>query len=280
MQQIEISPPPMPTDEDAFVAIVKMLTNPPQGYRGKYGYEVYLPHVMHQYLRDAHNVADYETARRYYQQIAPVFYSAAWDLCRRGILRPGVAEHSAQSTDDGSGGNGYSITTFGRQWIKESAGRYDYVPTEPGRFAKILDSFSPQFGEGFKERAQEAVRCYGAHAFLACCAMCGAAAESVVLAVAIAKDGDNDRVEKAYLGISGRSKLEKFILGQQVKRIQEEFSSSMNLLKYWRDNSAHGMASHIQDNEAFTSLSILLRFAQFSTSHWTTLMTPQQAIKP
>jgi len=47
----------------------------------------------------------------------------------------------------------------------------------------------------------------------------------------------------------------------------------MNLLKYWRDESAHGIESKIQEEEAFTSLLLLLRFAQFADSRWQDLTT-------
>ena len=49
-----------------------------------------------------------------------MLYAAAWDLCRRGILRPGVRAYNAQAAADGASGNGYSITPFGQQWLAES----------------------------------------------------------------------------------------------------------------------------------------------------------------
>ena len=36
------------------------------------------------------------------------------------------------------------------------------------------------------------------------------------------------------------------------------------LLKYWRDEAAHGRQSDISDNESFTSLVLLLRFSLFA----------------
>jgi len=39
-------------------------------------------------------------------------------------------------------------------------------------------------------------------------------------------------------------------------------------IKYWRDEAAHGKASNIGDNEAYTSLALLLRFAGFVNEHW------------
>src|SRR5262249_52722833 len=158
-----------------------------------------LPHLMDAFLQKVYKCPDHTHARTAFPKLSPLFIAAAWELCRRGILRPGVQHFGLQATDEGSAGAGYSITPFGRTWLKESAGRYDYVPTEPTRFAQILATHNQRFGQGFQERAQEAVKCYGANAFLACCAMCGAAAESIVLTLAIAlRDGDQSAVEKEY----------------------------------------------------------------------------------
>jgi hypothetical protein len=90
----------------------------------------------------------------------------------------------------------------------------------------------------------------------------------VLLAVAIAKNKDKDKIEKMYLANGGRGRIEKLVVGQQPPAISEEFKGYVSLLKYWRDNAAHGMASGIQDNEAFTALAVLLRFAQFANDRW------------
>ncbi|MBL9090220.1 MAG: hypothetical protein JNL96_03295 [Planctomycetaceae bacterium] len=255
-----------PTEEDAFTQIVKMLQ---EGRGGNYGYGIYLPYVFDAWLHEARNVDQHQAA--YYDHISEPFFAAAWLLCRRGIIRPGVQRYHSQSTDEGSAGSGYSVTPFGKQWLKEAAGKYDYVPTEPGRFAQMLDKFTPTFGSAFKVRAQEAVKCYGAHAHLACCVMCGAAAESIYLAIAIAKTGDQAQIEKDYSNPGGRGKIEKLILDPLGKGLQNEFRGYVGLMKYWRDVSAHGMCTNIEDSEAFTSLAILLRFAQFATDRWNDL---------
>ncbi len=262
---------PAPTEEDAFNSIVQFLQTSRPGEDGLYGYDVYIPTVMEYYLRHSHSVGG-SGARNHFERMSSVFYAAAWDLCRRGILRPGVKKFGAQATGSGSAGDGYSVTPFGRTWMKEPGGNFQYVPTEPGRFAKMLDAFTPRFGLAFKERGQEAVRCYGAHAYLACCAMCGAATESIFLAVAIEKEGDETKVLKEYLSGGGRGRVEKKILGQQPPAIAEEFRAYTMLLKYWRDAAAHGNASGIEDNQAYTSLAMLLRFAHFVADRWDDLV--------
>lgn len=254
-------------EEDAFHFIVRVLREnmmPDMG--SSYGYEVYLPNIIRHYLTSVSKM-DHGDSQRHFRSVSPPFLAAAWELARRGILRPGVKEIGQQATDEGSAGCGFSVTPAGKKWLKE-AGQYDFVPIEPGRFSRLLDSFAPQFGQGFQERAQEAIRCYGANVYLACCAMCGAAAESILLAVATAKKGSAEEVERMYLASGGRRRVEQFILGQQPKPIQEEFVGYMSLLKYWRDAASHGRRSGIADNEAYTALAVLLRFAQFANDRW------------
>jgi hypothetical protein len=258
------------SEEDAFHFIVRVLREnfiPDMG--SSYGYDVYLPNIVMHYLISVAKRSHAE-AQRDYRATSPAFLTAAWELARRGVLRPGVKAIGQQATDEGSAGAGFSVTPGGRKWLKE-AGQYDFVPVEPQRFSRLLDSFTPRFGPGFQERCQDAIRCYGANVYLACCAMCGAAAESILLAVAIAKEGDADKVERLYLASGGRRKVENLILGQQPKPIQEEFLGYLSLLKYWRDAATHGRRSGIGDNEAYTALAVLLRFAQFANDRWADL---------
>jgi len=155
------------------------------------------------------------------------------------------------------------------RWLAE-ADRDDFVPTEPERFAQMLAPYRERFGPSFQERAQEAIRCYGAHAYLACCTMCGAAAEAILLATAIAK-ADEVTVLTQYNASGGRRRVENVILGQARQELRDEYVGYMTLLKYWRDQAAHGKASGIKDNEAYTSLALLLRFAIFVNENWVEL---------
>lgn len=262
--------PPTVTDHDAQVFIIHLLrTVPADRFRG-YGYHVYVPAVIRLFAERELGLQGPDIERQL-EPMSPQFLAAAWDLCRRGILRPGVFRYGAQATADGSGGNGYSVTPFGRQWLTE-AERDDFVPTEPGRFAQMIAQYSDRFGPAFHARAQEAVRCYGAHAYLACTAMCGAAAESIVLALAIANRPVDD-VLRTYNAAGGRRRVENLVVGQRPEALRREFEGFTSLLKYWRDAAAHGGSTTITDNEAYTSLAMLLRFAQFATNHWDALTT-------
>ena len=61
------------------------------------------------------------------------------------------------------------------------------------------------------------------------------------------------------------------VVGTLTEALRREFLGFTTLIKYWRDEAAHGKASQIGDNEAYTSLALLLRFAQFVNDHWSEL---------
>lgn len=252
---------------DATTLLIGWLQSPDHGNYGSYGYDVYLPNLIRMYLTK--NGIQHDQFEQKLRTMMPALYAAAWDLCRRGVLRPGIHSYNAQATADGASGNGYSFTPFGRQWLAES-NKDSFVPTEPERFAEMLSPFKDLFGPAFHERAQEAIRCYGAHAYLACCGMCGAAAESVLLATAIEK-ADEVTVLTQYNRSSGRKHVENLIFGKSRQELQKEYSGYSTLLKYWRDQASHGHTSRIQDNEAYTSLALLLRYVHFSKDNWSEL---------
>jgi hypothetical protein len=241
---------------------------------GAYGYHLYIPRAMTDFATrnlSAQGLDREAEIHRAKARESPAFYAAAWDLCRRGILRPGVFQFGAQETGDGSAGNGYSVTPFGAEWLREH-GRDDFVPTEPGRFAEMLQPFVTRFGAAFQERAQEAIRCYGAHAYLASCAMCGAAAESILLSMRVAQTKNEQEVLAAYLSQGGRGRIEASLLGSVPDSVRREFGGYTSLIKYWRDSAAHGAPAKISDNEAYTSLALLLRFSQVASARWSEIV--------
>jgi len=245
--------------EEAILKIIEWIREGCPSAYGRFGYDVYIPNLIHSYTSD------------YQEQlnISSIFFDAAWELCRRGIMRPGVKVLGEQATDQGSSGGGFSLTPFGKRWIEED--QHVFVPTEPERFAEMISPFKETFGPGFYERAQQAIRCYGAHAYLACCAMCGAAAESILLATAIAKITDEDQVLRTYRSANGRSRVENIVVGQLQEPLRREFMGLTILLKYWRDEAAHGKNSNIGDNEAYTSLVMILRYSLFVHQNWNDL---------
>ncbi len=187
------------------------------------------------------------------------------DLCRRGVLRPSVKAFGGQSTGEGEG---YTVTTAGREWVANA--QVDLV-LDPTRLGQAFSNLSARFGPGFLQRAGEAARCHSFSLNLACCAMCGAAAESILLSVAIAKSGDEAASIRVYQSSQGRRKIIDEIVGRARPPIAGPFRSATGLLSYWRDDAAHGITSTISEIEAHEALSRLLRFAQFANDNWAEL---------
>lgn len=234
-----------------------------------YGYDLHLPHVVALYLvrvlgRDRDGVHNSREA----EAISPAFMDAAWHLVRRGVIRPTVHTLGAQAVSDGLG---FSLTESGRGWLSQHVDRLAFIPSEPSAIADLLGRFRSTMGEGFHSRAQEAVACEAGGHWLACCAMCGAAAESMLLRVAEAKIGDPLEVLSRYRRASGRREIVNAIVGQLGGRVAESFRNQVELLNYWRDDAAHGLPSEIGELEAVEAVIRLLRFAQFVSEHWATL---------
>jgi hypothetical protein len=259
----------MINQEDITKYIIQYLESKEDEGFSTYGYDLYLSNVMRKWFKENGGAlgSKYQNAEQAFPEISPHFYEASWELCRIGVLRPGIRSYGEQSTNEGSAGNGYSITPFGEQWLAESD-KDNFVPTEPRRFSEMLSPYSKIFGPGFHERAQQAIRCYGSHAHLACCVMCGAAAESILLHLAIVKNGNEEEILKKYRAASGRKTLENMIIGPLKGGIKNQFEICFGLLKYWRDEAAHGRKSGISENEAFTSLALLMRCAQFAKDNY------------
>jgi len=262
------------TEEDALHFLVRYLKDPPERGPTSYGYDVYIPNVIFTYLRHTNDGLAQEAGRDHRhpikKELSPHFYAAAWELCLRGILRPGVRAHGEQVVDDGSAGNGYSVTPFGRTWLAES-NEEDYIPVDPGRFGQMLSPYQTRFGAGFTQRAMEANRCYKAQAYLACCAMCGAAAESILLAAAIGSTGDEQAVLREYGSRGGRGRVQARLLGQASEDLRRQFERHSGLITYWRDEAAHGKSSAIDNNEGHSALLGLVHFARFVDEHWAEL---------
>jgi hypothetical protein len=107
--------------------------------------------------------------------------------------------------------------------------------------------------------------------------MCGAAAESILLCLAIAKTQDEERVLRDYRGANGRAKMENLLLGQADASTRDAFAGFLGLLKEWRDESAHGIATDIDANDAAIALDLLARFGFYADRHWDRLAgTPAQ----
>jgi hypothetical protein len=198
------------------------------------------------------------------------FYDTVWELCRLGVLRPG------EFAPLGMGhpkmfGDSYVITSFGRTWLQEAKQR-PFI--DVGRLAQLLGSFSPKFGDGYAQRATESVKTYRTANWLAACVMAGAAAESILIAAAVAKSGDEKQVLATYNGASGRSRTTKLVSHGVRPSIQHHFESALQVLHYWRDSASHGVATSLGEIDANASLMQLLRLAQFAEKYWGQLTQP------
>ena len=199
------------------------------------------------------------------QPNAAPFYSVAWRLCVRGILAQAPAV--IQPDYGGVAGADFIVTEYGVKWLS-GLSEYDCGPTEYGRFSQLLSNHAQRLGNGYHARSQEAISCYRAQTYLACCAICGAAAESITLALAVAKRGNEIEILKEYGNSGGRGKIERFLLANQDAHITKNLPNYTSLLNDWRDIAAHGDAPVVGEEEAFTAVMLLLRFARFAEERW------------
>jgi hypothetical protein len=88
--------------EDAERLIIRWIREKPKSDYSNFGYDVYLSNLIRWYLEESG-----ERDRQAIEQSIPnlwlTFVAAAWELCRRGVIRPGVRQLNTQSTEHGSG---------------------------------------------------------------------------------------------------------------------------------------------------------------------------------
>lgn len=241
-----------PSHEDVTNFIIEYLRSPPyKEERSCYGYDVYVRNVILDFVEKNYEHPK-EPMDSFHDKLSPVFLDACWELSRRGIIRPNTRDTKGQGS---SAGIGYSVTEFGKQWLKE-VDFDDYVPTEPGRFAQMLEPFKKLFIPEFHQRAQEAIRCYGGHCYLACLAMTGAASEAILKSIV-----NELKITDLRDFYKTKNVINKIQSSGVIKR--EELEKYTELIKYWRDEGMHGQDLRPIEAHAFTSLALLLRFANF-----------------
>jgi hypothetical protein len=110
-------------DDFAYTYLLERLKAPAprDSYDGysNYGYDVYLPRVIEFYARERDGLSPGQSPESSIEKHWPAFADAAWRLCMQGILRPSVRRYREQSTADGSAGNGYAVTSYGKRWLQE-----------------------------------------------------------------------------------------------------------------------------------------------------------------
>jgi hypothetical protein len=257
--------------DDAFDFLVETLAASPDatGLMGRnarnatYGNDVWLPKIAEAYWQPRMApgpLVDLEDGH-----FRP-FYDAAWELARIGVLRPGAfAPRGRAMGNELFSGDGFSITQFGREWLRCASNR---PVRDPSRLADVLNAFAPKFGAGYAQRATEAVATYRTSNYLAACVMSGAAAESVLLSLAIAKEKDEAKVLAMYRTSGGRGRVTKLVTSSVAVGLAAQLATALQVLHYWRDDAGHGTMTTITETEAHASLTQLLRLAHFASDHW------------
>lgn len=255
--------------EGALKFLVEILTKDLNAF-GRGGHGVWLPNAVLAFLRShvSGTIESFNYQRPEYNPVWLAFYDAASELCRRGVFRSGMICPQGTGRAD-SPGDGYSLTSNGREWLKEANTRY--FPTEPSKYAGAMVRPARVLGPAFLQRATEAAKCHQFGNYLACCAMCGAAAESALLAIALAKTGDEESVLSEYRKGGGRQKLIAKIFGNTSGELRRRFETGFDLLTLWRDDAAHGRLSEIHEVEASNALGQLMQLAMLAFDRWTEL---------
>jgi hypothetical protein len=248
--------------------------------RAAYGSDIWIDTVAKDYWGTrGHPLADH-MSQEDKEPYSAAFYDAAWDLSRRGVLRPAAAVPDGQVAPNHMGvrsnaapffGDGYSLTTWGRGWIKAAITERAVLPSSPSRITEVLHKYAPLFGSGYAQRATEAVADWRTGNYLSACVMAGAAAESILLATAIQKIQDQTKVLSIYDRRSGRHEVAKLIRAKTGGNVGERFEHALGILTYWRDAAGHGRACSIGEIEAHEAISGLLRLARFTEDNWQTL---------
>ena len=260
--------------DDAFDVLIKYLAAVPAS-KGKaaragqsHGHagDLWIPHVVQGYWQSRPEpVASEDLEDRHFEP----FYDAAWELCRIGVIHPGEFAPRGWSTDAGLfSGDTFSITKFGREWLKDATQR---PIADPSQLSQVLQGLADHFGGGYAQRATEAVRTYRTGNYLAACVMCGGAAESILLALAIAKIGDEAKVLMEYNTTGGRRRITKRICVDVSAALATQLETRLQALGHRHDTAGHGTMTAVSEIEAHIGLTDLLRLAQFVHDHWTDL---------
>ncbi|MCP3394602.1 hypothetical protein NLM27_38270 [Bradyrhizobium sp. CCGB12] len=247
--------------DEAIAILLELLRN---DRARNYGYDLYARTGAEFAARQRHPHEHYLDGP--VRELSPIFYEAAWELCRRGIVRPGVRRSGEQAVEEG----GYSLTVAGRAALANLDAATILI-AQPGSLAATFNGYRQLFGDGFHQRAMEAIRCRNAEAWLACCAMVGAAAESILLAIAITKEGDEERVLRVYRGNRGRQAVLNMIIGQADVQRRNTLTTFAGIVSLWRDDAAHGRASPIDTSNADEALRQLLHMCQWVDREWDNL---------
>jgi hypothetical protein len=286
--------PPHVHIDDALNYLIQHLAKTPEPGIGEahareqraHGSDIWIATVSTAYWHNRERTINQMSQDEKESYLAP-FYDAAWELCRRGVLRPAAAMPDGQSSASHIGprvnaapffGDGYSLTAWGREWVQKAASEHGVMPTDPSRISEVLSQFQSLFGDGYAQRAAEAVSDWRTMNYLSACTMAGAAAESILIAVVIAKTRDEKKVLSEYQSSRGRNRVIKRVIAGSTSVVGERFNNALGILSFWRDEAGHGIASNIGEIEAHEAISRLLRLARFTSDNWAALTAPRDSV--
>jgi hypothetical protein len=201
-----------------------------------------------------------------------IFADSCWFLALQGLIRPStITPHGTTGGTHGANGMYFSITQSGKEWLKSHTGEY-FIFVNAEQYKAIVEPFSSHFGEVFIVRSREAGSCYQSCNYYATCAMAGAATESIILSIGTKILGSIEEVKKTYNKAGGRNKLSNKIKSGLSKDLQDGINHNVEMLNYWRDESAHGSCNNITKFEASNSLEKLLNFSRLIHTKWDSLV--------
>lgn len=235
------------------------------------GYDVCFTKTLAEYKNSVcpnmpHIVIDNDTKLQMEIKCKVALSDAIWDLCQKNILRPGVSHINNTVSTLSTVNDGYAVTEYGKNWLT-TYDMADLLPADPHKLSSVFAQHQTLYGHNYYKRAKEAVNCYLSGNYLACCVMCGAATESILLSAAFIKR-DRDSVLAEYKSTRGRRRIENLLFGQSPTEIKGRYSKYTDLISYWRDETGHGHDTDVDCDEAFISMLTLLRFAVFIKDHW------------
>src|SRR5262249_18548568 len=126
--------------DEAIAILIELLR---AGRAGNYGYDLFPREGAQEAARRRYHEHQHEFQNAI-RQFSPIFFEAAWELCRRGIVRPGITRIDAQAVAEG----GYSLTVAGRAAL-QNVDPTTILITQPGALAAALAGYGDRFGAGF-----------------------------------------------------------------------------------------------------------------------------------
>lgn len=107
-----------PNTDEAINYIIRSLREPGPARHGQHGYHLTIIGLAQRYVREVlgrRHADPIENEDTY--AVSTAFYDAAWELARRGVLRPSVHNSFMQFDAFQAAGGGYSLTEVGAEWL-------------------------------------------------------------------------------------------------------------------------------------------------------------------